>query len=103
VGVADAPGQDVGTPLAIARTTPALCGRFALVTPLAHPHCCGAAPPRPCAWHRKPLPTFADALALVRREVWTARLFQPSLLSPDHEHIPQTLLDHLGDLLCSAA
>ncbi len=92
------------TPLAIARTTPALFGLFSLVTLLAHPQFCGAAPPlRQCAWYHNPLPTFADALALVRRQLWTAVLFQTSLLTPDHEQIPQTLLDHLCDLLCYAA
>lgn len=91
-------------PLAIARTTPALVGLFSLVTLLAHPLFSGAAPPlRQNAWYHKPLPTFADALAVVRRQLWTAVLFQTSLLTPDHEQIPQTRLDHLCDLLCYAA
>jgi hypothetical protein len=56
------------TPLAIARTTPALLGPFSLVTLLAHPACSAAPPPLPqTAWYTKTLPTFADALALVRR------------------------------------
>jgi hypothetical protein len=62
-----------------------------------HPPLCQA------AWYRKPLPTFADALALVRRRLWAALLFQMSPLAPDHEQIPVTLLDHLCHLLCSAA
>jgi hypothetical protein len=92
------------TPLAIVRTTPALFGLFSLVTLLAHPRFCGAAPPLwQCAWYHKPLPPFVDALALVRRQWWTALLFPTSLLTPDHEQIPQPLLDHLCDLLCYAA
>jgi hypothetical protein len=92
------------TPLAIARTTPALCGLFSLVTLLAHPILSTPGTPLPhTAWYAKPLPTFADALAVVRRPLWTALLFQTSLLTPDPQQIPSTLLDHLCDLLCSAA
>lgn len=92
------------TPLAIARTTPALLGLFSLVTLLAHPACSAASPPLPqTAWYTMPLPTFADALALVRRRLWTSLLFQTSASAPDPEKIPGTLLDHLYHLLCYAA
>jgi hypothetical protein len=92
------------TPLAIARTTPALCGLFSLVTLVAHPAFCGATPPlRQSAWYHKPLPTFADALALVRRRLWMARLFPTSPRTLDREQIPQPILDQLCDLLCYAA
>jgi hypothetical protein len=67
------------TPLAIARTTPALCGLYSLVTLLAHPRFSSAALPlRQSAWYHKPLPTFADALALVRRRLWMALHFPTS-------------------------
>ena len=92
------------TPLAIARTTPALFGLFSLVTLLAHPvFSTGAPPPRQSAWYHKPLPTFADALALVRRRLWTSLLFPLSPQPQDREQISPTLLDHLCDLLCYAA
>lgn len=92
------------TPLAIARTTPALLGLFSLVTLLAHPALSAPGVPLPrTAWYAKPLPTFADALAVVRRRLWTALLFQPSPLLADPQQIPRTLLDHLCDLLCYAA
>ncbi len=92
------------TPLAIARTTPALFGLFSLVTLLAHPVCSAGAPlRRPSAWYAKPLPTFADALALVRRQLWTALLFQTCPQTQDREQISQPILDHLCDLLCYAA
>jgi hypothetical protein len=92
------------TPLAIARTTPALFGLFSLVTLLAHPWFSSAPPPlRHSAWYHKPLPTFADALALVRRRLWTALLFQTSPLTQDREQIPPPSLAHLCDLLCYAA
>jgi hypothetical protein len=89
---------------AIARTTPALFGLFSLVTLLAHPVLAVAPMPLPrAAWYVKPLPTFADALALVRRRLWTSLLFQTSPLAPDPENIPRTLLDHVCHLLCYAA
>jgi DDE superfamily endonuclease len=94
--------------LAIARTTPALLGLFSLVTLLAHPHphptFSGAPASLPqTAWYTQPLPTFADALALVRRRLWAALLFQLSPLTADPENMPGTLLDHLCHLLCYAA
>ena len=91
------------TPLAIARTTPALFGLFSLVTLLAHPACsCTPRPLPQTAWYTKALPTFADALALVRRRLWAALLFPTSAPTPDPQIIPGTLLDHLCPLLCSA-
>jgi hypothetical protein len=92
------------TPLAIARTTPALLGLFSLVTLLAHPTCSGAPLPLPhTTWYVKPLPTFADALALVRRRLWASLLFQTSPLTADPDKMPDTLLDHLCHLMCYAA
>jgi hypothetical protein len=92
------------TPLAIARTTPTLFGLFSLVTLLAHPAFSRTPPPLPqTAWYVKALPTFADALALVRRRLWASLLFPPSASALDPEKIPGTLLDHLCHLLCYAA
>lgn len=91
------------TALAIARTTPALFGLFSLVTLVAHPWFCGAPPLRQSAWYHKPLPTFADALALVRRRLWMSLLFPISSRSQVREQIPRAVLDHLCDLLCYAA
>jgi hypothetical protein len=89
---------------AIARTTPALFGLFSLVTLLAHPHVCrGARSLQQTAWYTKSRPTFADALALVRRRLWASVLFQTSPLATDPQKIPGMLLDHLCDLLCYAA
>ena len=56
---------------AIQRTTPALLGLVSLVTLLAHELLPGhALPVRQAAWYAKPLPTFVDTLALVRRELF---------------------------------
>ncbi|HEU4322081.1 MAG TPA: transposase, partial [Roseiflexaceae bacterium] len=56
---------------AIRRTTPALLGLFSLVTLLAHPQMRGpVGVVRQATWYPKRQPTFADALALVRRDIW---------------------------------
>jgi hypothetical protein len=88
---------------AIARTTPALLGLFSLVTLLAHAQMPAVAPIRRSAWYLKSLPTFADALALVRRQLWTALTFHTSPADSDLVNIPRALVDHLADLLCYAA
>ena len=90
---------------AIARTTPALFGLFSLVTLLAHPELSRTPPlslPQ-TARYAKSLPTFADALALVRRRLWASLLFPTSPSATDPEKIRSALLDHLCDLLCYAA
>ena len=63
---------------AIARTTPALLGLFSLVTLLAHRHVRrGKLPMRQAVWYVKPRPTFSDALALVRQQLWRHLCFHP--------------------------
>jgi DDE superfamily endonuclease len=88
---------------AIVRTTPALLGLFSLVTLQAHAHMPAGASIRRSAWYLKPLPTFADALALVRRQLWTALIFHTSPADSDLVNIPRALVDQLADLLCYAA
>jgi hypothetical protein len=91
----------------IARTTPALMGLFSLVTLLAHEQyrhqTSRPAPIHVAAWYTKSTPTFSDALALVRRHLWTQSTFPTSPPGPDSEKVPQALLTHLTDLLCYAA
>jgi len=90
--------------LAILRTTPALLGLFSLVTLWAHPHMGSAGDRvRQAAWYRKALPTFSDALALVRRELWARAAFCMSAHDPDAVKIPRAFLDRLTDALCYAA
>jgi hypothetical protein len=61
--------------LAILRTTPALLALFSLVTPWASQLAAERGPMLECVrWYPKPLPTFSDALALVRHELWTAQI-----------------------------
>jgi len=89
---------------AILRTTPALLGLFSLVTLWAHPHM-GAAKGvvRQAAWYHKPLPTFSDALALVRRELWSQTSSCMSASGPEMIKVPRALVDRLTDALCYAA
>jgi len=89
---------------AILRTTPALFGRFSLVTLWAHQRM--GAPGdvvRQAAWYPKPLPTCSDALALVRRELWAHTSFLLSTRDPDMTEIPRAFLERLTDALCYAA
>jgi hypothetical protein len=92
------------SPQAIARTTPALLGCYSLVTLLADPVLSHASLSLPqTAWYRKAQPTFADALAVVRRNLWASLLFQTSAPRGDPKKIPNPFLDHLCNLLCYAA
>ena len=89
---------------AIARTTPALLGLFSLVTLLAHhmqPQ--PQIPVRQSAWYLKPLPTFVDALALVRQSLWPCTLFHTSQQQTDMVKVPRALLECWVDTLCYAA
>jgi hypothetical protein len=89
---------------AIARTTPVLLGLFSLVTILAHELLSRATmPPQQAAWYRKTMPTFSDALALVRRHLWAHTTFPTSPTVPEVEKVSRALLDHVTTLLCYAA
>ncbi len=58
---------------------------------------------RSSAWYSKALPTFADALALVRHRLWTYFTFQVSADDTDMIKVPRLLLERFNDLLCYAA
>jgi hypothetical protein len=88
---------------AIARTTPVLLGLFSLITLLAHALSSRHdLPIRSAAWYAKPLPTFSDALALVRARLWTYFTFQISATDPDMVKVPRVLLERFNDLLAYA-
>ena len=83
---------------AIARTTPALLGLFSLVALLAHTHAHkGKIPVRQDAWYSKPLPTFSDALALVRKELWQHRYFQLSQKRLNVRKMQPEVLNYLNN------
>jgi hypothetical protein len=87
---------------AIRRTTPALLGLFSVVALLAHHQQPRTAVPRQAAWYPKVQPTFADALALVRRLIWQ-QAFQTSTAATDLVQMPRATLDHLTDTLAYVA
>jgi hypothetical protein len=90
--------------LAIRRTTPALFGLFSLVTLHAHRQAERApTPTRRAAWYPKVRPTFADALALVRRELWAHQGFSLSTRDPDRVKLPRRFVEHLTETLAYAA
>ena len=91
---------------AILRTTPALLGRFSVVTLLAPEHLVSTPPAailHQAAWYAKTTPTFSDAVAFVRRRLWTSTIFPTSPYAQDLVKVPRALLDHLTELLCYAA
>ena len=64
---------------AIARTTPCLLGLFSVVALAADTlDTAGALPTRQSPWYQKVAPTFSDALAAVRVELWRAAVFEIS-------------------------
>ena len=91
--------------LAIRRTTPALLGLFSLVTLLAHGWMAQAAGAfRRAAWYHKSHPTFADALALVRKELWAQEeTFYGSPADTETVKVPKAFMQRLTDALCYAA
>jgi hypothetical protein len=89
---------------AIRRTMPALFGLFSLVTLLADERMGrGEGVVRRSAWYRKARPTFSDALALVRRELWARETFCASSREPDTVKVPRELLERLTEAVCYAA
>jgi hypothetical protein len=91
--------------LAIRRTTPALLGLFSLVTLFAHHQMTrrAAGAFRQVAWYRKRHPTFADALALVRKELWASATFHGSPAQSETVKVPRAYLQRLTDAVCYAA
>ncbi len=96
---------------AIARTTPCLLALFSIITLLAqqlHVQQVGAGGGcrvRQSAWYVKEQATFSDALAWVRRHIWShaQRPFSTSEFKPDREKLQQAVLERMTDLLCYAA
>jgi len=89
---------------AIGRTTPALFGLYSLVTLMAHARLrAEARVVRPAAWYVKVRPTFSDALAVVRRELWSASHFSMSSLNSEVVEIPRSLLEPFTEAVCYAA
>jgi hypothetical protein len=91
---------------AIARTTPLLLGLFSWITLVAHTFHVSGQPVvvRQSAWYVKPLPTFSDALALVRQQLWASLpTFQTSGENPDLIKVSRPFFVSLVETLCYAA
>jgi|SRR5579859_819385 len=87
--------------LAILRTTPTLLGLFSLVTLLAHQHAHRRKLPiRQAAWYHKAQPTFSDALALVRRQIWQQECFSMPHANTDNPKVAVRIQDRLLSALC---
>jgi hypothetical protein len=90
--------------LAIRRTTPALLGLFSVITLFAHRQMRQATGAfRRAAWYHKAHPTFADALALVRKELWAHATFYGSPAHSETAKVPKAFMERLTDALCYAA
>jgi hypothetical protein len=91
---------------AIQRTAPALLGLFSLVTLFAHRRMAQEGLPtiRRAACYDKTRPTFTDALALVRKELWTQEeTFGGSLSDSETVKVPRAFMERLTDAVCYAA
>ncbi len=89
---------------AIRRTTPALLGLFSVVTLFAHRRMVQAGAFRQAAWYHKRHPTFADALALVRKELWAQeQTFCGSPAQTDTVKVPRAFVERLTEAVCYAA
>jgi hypothetical protein len=91
---------------AIARTTPTLFGLFSWITLLADAFHASSQPvmARQSAWYAKALPTFSDALALVRTQLWAClSAFQTSRSDPDMINVSRSYISSLVETLCYAA
>ena len=90
--------------LAILRTTPALLGLFSLITIWANTlsGSSQSITPRAAAWYTKSESTFSDAIAAVRRALWSHPNFSMSRKYRDMVEIPRPLFERLTETLCYA-
>jgi hypothetical protein len=92
--------------LAIRRTTPALLGLFSIVTLFAHQRMRRSMQAiSKAACYRKSRPSFSDALALVRKELWAQeeQTFCGSPSATDTVKVPRAFVERLTDAVCYAA
>jgi hypothetical protein len=90
--------------MAIRRTTPALLGLFSLIALLVDRQMTQAVGViRQAAWYHKRDPTFSDALALVRKELWAHETFCGSPSATDTVKVPRAFVERLTEAVCYAA
>ena len=91
---------------AIRRSAPVLLGLFSVITLLANRYMAkGKDIVRRAAWYEKTRPTFSDALALVRKELWAQQevTFCGSAQETDTVKVPREFIERLTDAVCYAA
>jgi DDE superfamily endonuclease len=92
--------------MAIQRTAPALLTLFSVVALFAHQRKVRMPQAvRQAAWYEKEHPTFSDALALVRKELWAQQeaTFCGSAQQTEMVKVPRKYLERLADAVCYAA
>jgi hypothetical protein len=88
----------------ITRTAPCLFGLFSLVSLIYAEHLRSHKPRPDCTdWYVKNAPTFADAIATVRRLFWEKTVFQQSSHKDAFAKVPARLRNLLLDSLTRAA
>ena len=76
--------------LSILRSTPALLGLFSIVTLLANLHAQKQKlPVQQAAWYVKKLPTFSDALRIVKQTLFSHRYFRTSQFYDEIRKVPR--------------
>ena len=93
--------------MVLRRTAPVLLALFSMVTLFAHRYMAtkkSANAVRRAAWYDKRRPTFSDALALVRKELWAREAtFCGSPAQSDLVKVPREFMERLTDAVCYAA
>lgn len=76
--------------LSILRSMPALLGLFSVVTLLANLHALKQKlPVQQAAWYNKQLPTFSDALRIVKQTLSSQRYFRTSQFDSEIRKVPR--------------
>lgn len=87
----------------VLRAAPCLLGLFSVVCLIYAEHLKHAKPSvRQTPWYHKTEPTFADAIATVRRLLWEQTIFQQPRLHGGFEKLPPVFRNYLFDIVCRA-
>jgi hypothetical protein len=92
-------GQRQWNDRAVARTTPVRLGLYSLVALIVQHQPAWQGAFRRSAWYQKARPTFADALAQVRRALWPQLGFWLSETAIDNQKPTSVLFEHVAELL----
>jgi DDE superfamily endonuclease len=96
-------GQRQWNDRAVARTTPVRLGLFSLVALMVQRQPAWQDTFRCSAWYKKVRPTFADALAQVRRALWRQLGFWLSQAAIEKQKPTPVVFEHLAELLAYVA